>query len=140
MEQLETGRTGDSAAGGSGTGETMSFPLQFIVQSMILNYWSTFLVPLVLVHQKTWVVLAVCGYHGVMELLALGKVVSCLIALLPTKLLHNLGPLCCFQELLVVLETMKPGHPQEKWWGTTLSALLPVLVLGQDRALRQVHK
>lgn len=48
----------------------MAFPLQFIVQSIIFDCWSTFLIPLVLLHQKTLVVLIVCGYPAVMELLA----------------------------------------------------------------------
>jgi len=70
-----------------------------------------------------------------MELLAHGKAVSCLITLLPTKLLYNLGPLCCFQQLLDVLEMVKPGHPQQRWQETASSALLPALIVGQDHAL-----
>lgn len=65
-----------------------------------------------------------------MELLALRNVVSCPITGLPIKLFHNLVPLCCSQELLDVVEMMKGSHPQERWWGTAPSTLLPALILG----------
>lgn len=67
----------------------MAFPLQFTVQSVILNCYSTLLTPLVLLHQKTWVILTVHGYND--RLLARLLLLSCPIAHLPAKLLYNLG-------------------------------------------------